>query len=472
MKAVEINNLNFSYSKNKPILKEINFELNYGEIVLLAGGSGQGKSTLFYLMNGIIPNSISGNISGEILIDCENINGKTIGEISRKIGSVLQNADAQIINSLVKEEIAFGCENIAMPPSEIKTRIENSCASIGISPTAKTKTLSGGEKQKLITATTIALDTKIIILDEPLANLDNISAKHLMETLKSMKNQGYAIVIIEHRIDLICNYVDKVYDMNKGELTLIEYIKSYLSENTNIIEDICKDKVKTNTPILTCNNLGFKISNEQILSNINFDIKKGERLLILGENGCGKTTLTKLLAKLLSTTQGEIIQNIDENFKRKPNKSWFKKVAYIYQNPNYQLFMPTVEQELLYTAHSTEYAQKICDMFELEPLLDYHPLTLSEGQKRKLSIAVMLAIKPEVIILDEPTVGQDFNSLRLMINNLNTIHQEQNTTIITITHDKRCALALCDRAILVKDSTIVENGDKTLVERYFKLEKR
>lgn len=470
--AIEMKNVSYSYhsytGENK-ILENVNFALEYGKITLIAGGSGTGKSTLFYIMNGVIPNNYSGNLTGDIFVCDENIKEKTIGEISKKVGSVFQNAEEQIVQKYVKDEIAFGPENLGQSEEEIQTRIHSLCELLNLNPDDVTNTLSGGQKQRLVTAATLALHNDIIILDEPLANLDRQSSITLMEKLTELKNTGKAIAIIEHRLDMVVDYVDTIYNLQNGALTKETDKNVYLQHHVARLDDACPPKLDSET-LLDLKNISYQIKEQPIITDMSFTIQRGDRVLILGDNGCGKTTITKILARLLRQNTGEISQNIDSTLgKIKGSKKWFKKVSYVFQNPNYQLFMPTAKSELLFACHSESYAKKISDMFELEPLLDFHPHALSQGQKRKLSIATMMATKPEVLILDEPTVGQDYESLKSLVNNINQIHMEENNTIITITHDIRCAKALCDKVILMKDGSVLKVGGKELIENYFSI---
>ena len=190
---------------------------------------------------------------------------------------------------------------------------------------------------------------------------------------------------------------------------------------------------------------------------------------MLGENGCGKTTLMRLIARLYKPTGGSVTQYIDEAFKQKPkgNKAWYKKVGVVYQNPDYQLFMPTVRQEISFGAKSEEYAAEIAELFGVKHLWERHPQSLSEGQKRRVSIAAVAACEPEVLFLDEPTVGQDYDGLCQMVEILNQLHMRSGNTMVTITHDVRCAEALCDKAYLILDGIVAKRGGKELVREYF-----
>lgn len=508
--AVKIKNLSFSYAQGKPILQNASMTLSYGEVTLLAGLSGEGKSTIFNIINGIIPNATHGTMSGEVIVAQQNIYGKSISEISQYVGSVLQNPELQIIQPTVKDEIAFGCENIGVPPQLIHERIVSSCQILELDMNEKSHKLSGGQKQKLITATTIAMGQKILILDEPLANLDKASSKLLLERLRQLAHEnGYAIMIIEHRLDMLISYVDKLYTVKDKKIVPYDDKTAFVKNFAKKIERNANPNKCTQT-LFDIENVSHDFKKKVVLDDVSFGILKGERVVILGQNGCGKTTLTRIIARLLKPKKGnayayfdggDSIQgerdndrdnggnggdNIqgerdngdnggDNNFivrkrakkqKKLSNRKWFKKVGYVYQNPNYQLFMPTVGEEILFSGHSLEYCQKIVDLFELGDILDRHPHSLSEGQKRKVTIASVLASKPDVIILDEPTVGQDYNGLSKLVEIINIINKENKTTFITITHDMRCVESLCDKAIIIENGKITKVGDSETAKSF------
>jgi energy-coupling factor transport system ATP-binding protein len=249
---------------------------------------------------------------------------------------------------------------------------------------------------------------------------------------------------------------------------VVEDKAGYLKSQTQIIADSCKP-FNGITPVLCLNQVAFKVKGREILKDITFTVNRGERVVLLGENGCGKTTLMRLIARLNKSSGGTIVQSLDSKLKQKTkgSRAWFKKVGVVYQNPDYQLFMPTVQREIEFGAISKEYAERMIELFNLQHLKDRHPQSLSEGQKRRVSIAAVMAGKPELLLLDEPTVGQDYNGLCDLVEILNTLHAETGNTMITVTHDKRCVSALCDKSIIISNGKVNSIGGKLLSENYF-----
>lgn len=460
--AIRLKEVSFKYDGAKEnVLENINLTVEYGETVLLSGVSGEGKSTLLSIINGVIPFVNSGEFSGSVEIDGKDVTKLKISERSKLIGTVLQNADEQIIYDLVNEEIAFGCENLNIASEKIDRRIERFTMLMQIEKNAKTKTLSGGQKQRLITASTLAMEQKIIILDEPLANLDTHTAHILLKALRNLANSGYAVLIVEHRLDVVKNYIDKVMRIENKQLFTSTDINDL---NSGIKTIPHADGSLPGEVLIKGEKLFFAPGDRNIIDGLDIEIRAGERIVLLGENGCGKTTLMRMLARLNKPNDGALSQTITKS--KKANSKWFSKVGYVYQNPTYQLFMPTLLSEISFKAKSEEIAREMINAFGLSGLEQRHPQSLSEGQKRRASIAAVCASEPTVLFLDEPTVGQDYKNLCKTVETVNKINKNLGTAIVTVTHDKRCAGALADRVLIMENGKISRQGDYRLANEF------
>ena len=460
--AIRLKEVSFKYDGAKEnVLENINLTVEYGETVLLSGVSGEGKSTLLSIINGVIPFVNSGEFSGSVEIDGKDVTKLKISERSKLIGTVLQNADEQIIYDLVNEEIAFGCENLNIASEETDRRIERFTTLMQIEKNAKTKTLSGGQKQRLITASTLAMEQKIIILDEPLANLDTHTAHILLKALRNLANSGYAVLIVEHRLDVVKNYIDKVMRIENKQLFTSPDINDL---NSGIKTIPHADGSLPGEVLIKGEKLFFAAGDRNIIDGLDIEIRAGERIVLLGENGCGKTTLMRMLARLNKPNDGALSQTITKS--KKANSKWFSKVGYVYQNPTYQLFMPTLLSEISFKAKSEEMAREMINAFGLSGLEQRHPQSLSEGQKRRASIAAVCASEPTVLFLDEPTVGQDYKNLCKTVETVNKINKNLGTAIVTVTHDKRCAGALADRVLIMENGKISRQGDYRLANEF------
>ena len=465
MRAIEFKNVSFRYEDMpEPVLKNASFSLEYGKLALLYGDSGQGKSTVLSILSGVIPNVTKGTLSGEIRIGGEDVSGQRISDICRRAGVVLQNADAQIIHQRVEDELAFGCENFAFSPEKISGCIENACDRMALCPQWGTRTLSGGQKQRLITASALATGQRILLLDEPLANLDRKGAAFLMSSLRTLAESGYAVLIVEHRLEQVLPFAHEVWRLRNGSLerhTGREVLCAAQPEAAELIPA----NARREEPVMTLCGVGWRAGGRSILQGVDLTIFRGERLLLLGDNGCGKTSLLRLMARLARPTAGEIRQLIDPSLgQRRGSRAWFRRVGVVHQNPNCQLFMPTVAREVAFAAKSEGFAREVMELFGIAHLSERHPHSLSEGQKRRVSIAAVAASQPELLLLDEPTVGQDGEGLRTLLQTLNQLHTRTGSTIVTVTHDRRCAGALCDRAAWLKEGRIEKTGGPELIE--------
>lgn len=463
--GIELKGISFAYdSSNENIFDGVDMKINHGELVLLSGMSGEGKSTLLSIINGIIPYVTQGRLDGIVEIDGVDVGKMKVSERSRLLGTVLQNADEQIVYDLVSDEIAFGCENLNVAVDEIENRITSSCELMKIDKNAKTRTLSGGQKQRLITASTLAMKQRALVLDEPLANLDTNAAHLLLKALRRLADSGYAILLVEHRLDIVKPYVDRVLYIKDKKILRADDFDDF-AESVRELEYKALG-YKSEKVLIKGSGLVFSVGEKNIIDGLDIEIKKGERTVILGENGCGKTTLMRTLSRLNKLSGGELIQTLTSS--KKAGSKWFSKVGYVYQNPTYQLFMPTLLSEISYKAKSREAAENMIAALGLAGLEQRHPQSLSEGQKRRAGIAAICAAEPEVLFLDEPTVGQDFENLKRIIDTVNGLNEKTGCAVVTVTHDIRCAAALCDRALIMQNGKIVKSGDGELARKYLK----
>lgn len=464
-KFIEFKNLSFTYLGGEyKVLDDINLEIEKGSFTLVAGPSGGGKSTFLKILNGIIPFTFKGDVQGDLLLEGESLIGKDAYDRCSFMGSVMQNADDQIIYEVVEDEVAFPLENTCVEPSLIKERIEHSLELMKLGADKKTATLSGGEKQRLITATTLAMRQKILLFDEPLANLDLKSSHELLGLLETyVREEGYTVIFIEHRLDWVLPYVDKVlWIENKSVREFVDKNEFNTFWNGNIYSNLCeldRQSVVTKEEILRLEGCSWKPRGKEVLHDIDFTLNKGEKWIVIGDNGSGKSSFIKLISTLEKRTDGDLSICY-------PKKDIFKNLGIVMQNPNYQLFMPSVKEEILLQAVNDEVGLKLISHFGLEPFMDKHPHSLSEGQKRKVGVASILAMQPTVLVFDEPTVGQDYKSLRLILEALEDFKKIKELTMVTITHDTRCAKYLGDKVIWLVQGSIYKVGGLELLDEF------
>ena len=452
--ALELQGVSFSYDGKTPVLSDLNFSLPYGQLTVLQGLSGSGKTTLLSILNGVIPHLQPGVLSGSVLMDGEEIGGRSVARRARRIGSVLQNADDQIVHDRVEDEIAFGCENLCMPPEEIGARVAEALRATRLKPERSTRKLSGGQKQRLIMACAVAMGQKVLLLDEPLANLDREGAVSLLRILKKRAEEGAAILLVEHRLDMVLPFADAVYSLRDGKMRREENPAALLREVDELIP-YDGEPLTGGKRLIALKDVDYTARGIDVLRNVTMEVREGERLTLLGPNGCGKTTLLKVLARLLDPTAGGYEQHVIASQRVHPMPEWFRRAGFIYQDPSCQLFMPTLREEIARNAAGPERAERMISLFGLEGLEERHPQSLSEGQKRRAGVAAVCAADPKVLFLDEPTVGHDCLHLRQMVDALRLLQKESGCAIVTVTHDRRCKEALSDRRLIMKMGRII-----------------
>ncbi len=476
---ISIENLTYYYpDSEKPALQNINLKINKGEFVLLVGPTGSGKSTLLQCLNGIIPRVTGGRLEGKIEINGKTTTQHKVYQLSQIVGMVFQNPDTQLFGLTVEEDTAFGPENLGLPRREIQKRVEKALETTGIPHLRDrfTFTLSGGEKQRTAIAGNLAMKPEILVLDEPTSDLDPQGTKQVLETIKKLnREQKITIILAEHKIDQIIKMATRTIVMDRGTIILdgktSEIFKNKTLENIGIHSPQLKHlpQFKTTSPRahpagnpqIIFENVYFSYHKTPVLRNINLTINKGEFMAIIGPNGSGKTTLLGCLIGLIKPTQGRVLIE-GEDISKKSVPELAEKVGYLFQNPDYQLFTDTVTEEIAFGLKNrnlppTEIekrVEKTLETMELTEYRDRHPQSLSRGQRQRLALASILALEPEVLLLDEPTTGQDRGHLKKLLQKIKELNNT-GKTILLVTHDMDLALENTHRTIVMKDGRIL-----------------
>lgn len=517
-KIIEFKDFSFKYRvQAEQTLKNINLTIYEGEKVLIVGPSGSGKSTLAHCLNGLVPFYYNGEMSGELQIDNQDIKSKNIFELSKIIGTVLQDPDSQFIGLTVGEDIAFKLENYCVEQDKMKQIVKQSAELVNIDKELQSSPykLSGGQKQRVTLAGVTVDEVKVLLFDEPLASLDPATGKSAMElisTIQAEKNK--TIVIIEHRLEdvLHCN-IDRVIVMDKGTivcdttpnellstdilnkvgvreplyLTALKYSnceinKELQPKNINTIDlEKCKNKVKkwydeseeyisTNRleTILELQNIKFSYSNEkQILKDVSFKINKGDMVSIIGKNGAGKSTISKLICGFYKPTDGKILFNGNDMINLSI-KERSEKIGFVMQNPNQMISKTKVFDEVAFGLnirgiHENEIKERVNQVLKTCGLYGYRnwPISaLSFGQKKRVTIASILVLKPEILILDEPTAGQDFKHYTEIMEFLVDLNKK-GITVIMVTHDMHLMLEYTNKVIVLSDGEKIGDDNAT-----------
>ena len=464
---IALKNVTYFYENHKkPSIKDINVHIKKGEFVVLTGNSGCGKTTATRVVNGLAPKFYEGKLTGQVIVNNNDINKRNLWEIGKDIGSIFQDPKSQFFATLVEDEVAFGCENYGIKQTEIDDRVMKALEMVnGLKLKGKELFhLSSGEKQKIAIASISALNPEIYVFDEPSANLDMYSVEQLKVMLKYLKDLGKTILISEHRLYYLKDLADRYIYMKDGEVKFTwnpEQVEDISAEawqglglrnlDLNRSNDFeLRNHNSKNNIFLEIKEVEFNYKKDRIFDKLNLTFKSGEITCITGENGAGKTTLAKIICGLLKENKGKL----EYNKKLLKHKERRKIAYFVSQNTDCQLFTETLESELLLSNKEIN-SEEVLRNYGLEKLIKCHPSTLSGGERQRLTLAVADAMNREILIFDEPTSGVDKNNMKLISKRLKELAC-RGKVIIVITHDYEFIKESCEKVILVNRKEKIE----------------
>ena len=513
-KYISFNQFTFQYdAQAEATIKNISFDIAKGEKVLILGPSGSGKSTLAQCLNGIIPNINKGQAQGQVTIDGQDIFNQSIYDRSQLVSTVLQDPDGQFIGLTVAEDLAFSLENDCVNQGEMKDKVALWAERLNLSSLLghRPQDLSGGQKQRVSLAGVLIDESPILLFDEPLANLDPKTGQETIALIdKIHKEVGATTIIIEHRLeDVLYRPVDRVLLVNDGKLLfngspdellsttllldngirepLYVTVLRQLGFNTKSAEQLSQletldlsglslpDRTRKvpseslTTPILEVEELKVGYGdNLPIIENMSFSLKKGERLAIVGKNGAGKSTLAKALCGFVPSHGKLIYKGQDISQDSIAERS--ERIGFVLQNPNQMISQAMIFDEValglrLRGVDESEVEERVYEVLKTCGLYSFRkwPISaLSFGQKKRVTIASILVLKPEIIILDEPTAGQDYQTYTDIMTFLDSL-QQQGHTIVMITHDMQLMLEYSDRCLVVVDGAIIADDNPVAI---------
>lgn len=492
---IELKNVTFEYGSaegaaggigetvSNGSLKNINRKINEGEFVLLTGGSGCGKTTILRLINGLIPNFFEGKLEGSVTVDDFDVSHAELYDTAKSVSTVFQNPRSQFFNVDTTSELAFACENQGMEESEILRRIDKTVSELHLEPLMNRSLfdLSGGQKQKIACASVAVTGNKIILLDEPSANLDLKTIDELAALLKKWKNEGKTIIVAEHRISYLWDLADRtvvlkdgqiVQELSRAQMDKIseeelhelglrsahKYCHPELVSGSNAKEplkqvqgdisivqhdtqEVQHDSGDT-TSFLTLQNFRYKYKNGYLALNIpQMQIPVSKITAITGNNGDGKTTLLNCLCGLGRRSKGTLLYQ-GKTYNRRQRQ---KLIFLVMQDVNHQLFTESVLDEVLISQaeENEEEARRILATLDLADFADRHPQSLSGGQKQRVAVASAIASGRDIMLFDEPTSGLDYTHM-LQIGQILRSLKDQGKTVIVVTHDRELIKECCD----------------------------
>jgi energy-coupling factor transport system ATP-binding protein len=504
-----------------PVLNEINLAIYPGEFVLLVGQSGAGTSTLGLCLNGIIP-FVQGWIRGRLTVAGLDVGEARIADLATKVGIVFQDVDGQLTNLYVRDEVTFGPENLMLPVEEVLRRSREALEFVGATPFVDRFVfeLSGGQKQKVVIAAVLAMQPEILFFDEPTANLDPSSSSDVFRFLSQLKQQGHTIIITENKMDELTALADRMIVLGDGQIVYDNTPRALLSHHGYELQDrwglwisqaaelellLRQHKGLSAEPfpihaseaiqaysqyqfadrvpqahgnlaaswdevLIRTEGVSYRYADgTQALSNVSIDVRAGEVLAIVGPNGSGKTTLSQHFVGLLKPTEGSVTV-FGNRTSSTSTRELTRYIGYVFQYPEHQFVKDCVEDEIAFSlqvlgvdaAEIRERVHEVLPIFGLEGKEKRHPYSLSAGEKRRLSVATMVIIRPPVLLLDEPTFGQDRRNTEKMMEAVFTAtaagDETKRSTIVLVTHDMKLVAQYATRAIAMHRGRVAFDG--------------
>lgn len=512
---IKFENVSFNYENSKrKVLKNINLDIKEGDFVVITGPTGAGKTTLCEMMNGIIPNFVKGNLTGSVTVDGMDPTKTQVATMAQTVGLVFQDPNTQLFGMTVEEDIAFGATNLGYDYNECMKRVGRSVEDLNLSEllSRKPMELSGGQKQSVAIAGIYAMLPKIIVCDEPTSMLDPIGKSNIFSLVKDInKKYGITVVLVEHVMSEVVRHADKVIVMDRGSIVLQGSVNEvfsqvdklnelglnvpqsielsmklkdagYVSEVSLITDDVIKDlkQFKPKRPVAATKKETAAVEKETIIDvddlvfsylgdtnqvdHVSLQFKKGDFVAIIGQNGAGKTTLCRSIIGLLKPTSGTIkVAEIDVSTKTVAELSG--TVGYCFQNPDEQIFKDSVEDELLFGAENLgrlnegtiERINQIISDVGLDRYRKVWPKYLSKGERQRLTMGSIIAMDPDVVIVDEPTTGQDWRETIWIMDLLKKIN-DAGKTVIIITHNMEIVCSYCNRVLAMRYGKVLLDG--------------
>jgi energy-coupling factor transport system ATP-binding protein len=469
--VISIRDLSFTYNGgSNRILRNISLDIHPGEFVVVAGPSGCGKSTLSMAMAGHIPHVVEGHASGSVCINGKDTQQLDLSDIAAKVSLCQQDPEAQFCTLTVNDEVSFGPENLALPVAEVARRLDASLAAVDGSHLKGRDIfqLSGGEQQRVAIASMLAMGPEVLILDEPTSSLGPDAALEVWSAIEKLRTRRrMTIIVIEHKLNRLLSLADRLIIMNNGEVVLdglpevvhSQYLKMLLQCRLGF------DLKPTGKPLqakaretIRVRDLNFSYGEKEILRGISLNTVAGEFIGIIGSNGSGKTTFLSCLTGLNRPSSGDVeVEGIDVT--RAKVSTMARKVGFVFQNPNHQLFENKVADEVSFACKNFEIdgddlVRQVMDEYGIARYSQCHPLKLSHGEKRRLNLCSVLPHDPSVILLDEPFIGQDAANTARILDDLMRL-KSAGKTIVMITHDMDIAFNYCDRVVLFEAGQIL-----------------